>query len=452
MRGRDSTMADRPIVVRNACVITGAGRVIPSGYVFARAGVIESVGEDSKRPRPHGEQVIDAGGRYLLPGLINPHMHLYSSLALGAPQGRMRSFGQVLEKLWWRLDRALTLEDIHVSAMLGAIAGIRAGVTTVFDHHASYGAIRGSLHTISDALRQVGVRACLCYEISDRMGRARRDEAASESASFLESVRARSAREPVCLQRGMVGLHASMTLSDATLAAARELMDFYGVGAHVHVAEGIEDVRVTRRKFGVTPAARLAKNGILRRGSIAAHCVHVSAPDIAHLKKSRATVAHNPMSNLANAVGVAPMLLLAKGGVPVAIGTDGMGAGIGPDAQLAAVLHRAGARDAQAGFKEVAAAIRDAAPALASRAFGCRLGVIEKGAGADLIIVDAMPHTPVSAANAAAHLLFGALAAPVRTAIVAGRVLMRDFAMPGLDEAALTADARRLAARLWKRM
>jgi len=445
-------MTDRTIIIRNACLITGAGRVFQSGFVLVRGGVVEALGDDSSRPKVSGATVIDAGGRYVLPGLINSHMHFYGMLALAAAVPRMRTFGQVLERLWWRLDRALTLEGVHVSAMLGAIACVRAGVTTVFDHHASFGAIRGSLHTISDALRQVGIRASLCFEISDRAGRAARDEAASESVSFLEAVRGRVARDPGFLQRGMVGLHASMTLSDATLASARELMDVYGVGAHVHVAEGAEDVKITRQRHHTTPAARFARHGILRKGSIAAHCVHVSTADISLIKKSGATVAHNPMSNLANAVGVAPILSLAKRRVPIAMGTDGMSAGIGPDATLASILHRTGAKDAQVGFEEVRAAIFSAAPALASAAFGRTVGVIGKGACADLIVVDSMPRTPVTAANAAAHLIFGALAAPVRTTIVAGRVLMRDFEIPGLDEASLAAKGRRLAARLWKRI
>ncbi|MBN1283630.1 MAG: amidohydrolase family protein [Proteobacteria bacterium] len=445
-------MPDRPIIVRNACIIAGRGRAIPCGFILARGGTIESLGDDSRAPDARGARAIDARGRYVLPGLVNPHMHLYGMLALGAPARRARAFGQVLERLWWRLDRALTLDDVHASALLGAIASVRAGVTTVFDHHASYGAIRGSLHTVSEAVRQVGLRACLSFEISDRGGRRLRDEAAEESASFLESIRARIAREPGCLQRGMVGLHASMTLSDATIEAARELMEVYGVGAHVHVAEGAEDVAATRRRFRITPAARFAEMGVLRRGSIAAHCVHVNGRDISLLKRSGATVAHNPMSNLANAVGVAPVLAMARAGVPVAIGTDGMSAGISQDALLASVVHRAGARDAQAGMREAAYAIWGAAPELASGAFGCGLGRLRRGAAADFIIVDAVPRTPVTAANAEAHLIFGALSAPVRTTIVAGRELMRDFEIRGFDEVSLAARARRLAARLWKRM
>ncbi len=445
-------MEQGALLIRNACILTGCGPVFEDGFLMIRDGRIAALGPMALRPDAAGARGIDAEGRYLLPGLINPHMHFYGAMALGMTLPRMRSFGRILEELWWRLDEALTLEDVAVSAELMAAACVRAGVTTVFDHHASYGAIRGSLMAISQVLETAGLRASLSFEISDRNGPAARDEALAESGAWLDYVSANRELDPGFLQRGMVGLHASMTLSDETLLLARELMEAYGCGAHVHVAEGAEDVRATRRASKLTPVARLSRARILTPEGIAAHGVHVTPADLAILKRSGVAVAHNPLSNLGNAVGIAPALAMVRRGIPVVIGTDGMSAGIAGDARLASVLHRTAAGDAQAGFLLAADALWKRAPALATRAFEAPVGTLRKGAAADVILSEARPRTPVTPGNAAAHLLLSALDAPVRTTICAGRILMQDHELVSLCEEESARQARLLARRLWKRM
>lgn len=444
-------MVKRDTVIKNACVITGRGPVFPDGFVRIRAGRIMAAGNGSGM-NPSGAKVIDAKGRYVLPGFINPHMHLYGAFARGMTVGRMKSFGSVLKGLWWKLDRELDIEDIYISAMLGGIEAIRSGVTTLIDHHASYGAISGSLGAISEALAKVGIRSSICFEISDRAGKGARDEAIAETGLWLESVNGWLSRYPDFLQRGMVGLHASMTLGDETLMMARELMDMYNVGAHVHVAEGLEDVDDARKKYGMSPVARLMKHGILRRGTLAVHCVHIDSDDIAMIKKSRATVVHNPMSNLGNAVGIAPVLEMFRKKIPVVIGTDGMSASISDDLRLASVICRPGACDAQAGWNESECALWKNAPSFVSHMFGTDIGVIREGAAADIIIMDARPATPVTSENAWGHMLFGVLNSAVRTTIVGGSVRMRDFVIRGIDEEMLSGMARELAVKLWKRV
>lgn len=423
------------ILIKNACVITGCGEVFPDGFVLIRDGKIFAVGRATHNAVR--ATVIDANGRYVLPGFINPHMHAYSALARGIPVPRMTSFGEILKNLWWKLDSVLTLEDIYVSALLCAADSIRSGVTTVFDHHASYGAIQNSLATISDAFAKFGLRSCLSYEISDRAGKKARDEAVKENALWLENVLSITKKNTEFLQRGMVGLHASMTLSDESLKMARELMDTYNVGAHVHVSEGTEDNIITQKKFHTSPAARFVRNKILDPGSIAAHCVHVDDKDISMLKKSGTFVVHNPMSNFNNGVGIAPVQKMFAKGIPIAVGTDGMSAGVSDDVRLASVLH---------GID-----LKDIAPQIASAIFAQDIGVIRKGAAADVIISDAIPPTPVTAENARLHVLYGAMTAPVHTTIIAGEIVMKDFVIKGVDEMELAAHARKLVKGLWKR-
>jgi putative selenium metabolism protein SsnA len=437
------------IVIKNACVITGTGRVYPDGFIHIKGSKIIGLGGSSA---PGASTVIDAHGAYVLPGFVNSHTHLYSGLARGIEVGRMRKFGEVLKGLWWKLDRALTLEDIYVSAMIGGIEAVKAGVTTVFDHHASYGAISGSLGAVSEALSAIGLRASTCFELSDRCGLSARDEAVAETGLYLESLKNQSIEDPEFLFRGMVGLHASMTLSDDTLNDARELMDIFGVGAHVHVAEGLEDVVATKKKFRMTPVERFVRAGILRKGSLAVHCVHVTKNDIATLKKCGVTVVHNPLSNLNNAVGVSPVLAMAKRGVPFIIGTDGMSLGVADDLKLASVLHKSAACDAQAAWSEMRDAVWQTAPAFVSKMFGYEVGVLKKGAAADIVIIDCSPPTPVTKDNAFGHFMFGVLNSRVRTTIVAGKILMRDFEVMGVDEAVLAKVARALAKKLWQRI
>jgi len=319
-------MSKRDLIIKNAAIITGCGPVHADGFVHIRDGCIHALGSTKSLKKVTGATTIDAAGRYLLPGFINAHTHFYSTLATGMPTPMVQSFGEILEEVWWKLDRALTLEDVYVSALVGAIASIKAGVTTVFDHHASYGAVMGSLGAVSKGVGEVGLRASLSYEISDRNGKDLRDDALDESASWLEFVQAELADDPRFMQRGMVGLHASMTLSNETLKLAREIMNAYSARSHVHVAEGEEDVKISKRKYKATPLARFLKAGMLDEASIAAHCVHVTAREITGLAKVSACVAHNPLSNLNNAVGVAPVLEMVCKGVPVAVGTDGMSA------------------------------------------------------------------------------------------------------------------------------
>jgi len=445
-------MANRDILIKNACILTGDGKVYPNGFVQLKGSRIHAIGKLASSKKSKGTIVIDAGGRYVMPGFINPHMHLYSSLARGISVGKMKSFGKVLEGLWWKLDKALTLVDIFVSTMVGGISAIKSGVTTLIDHHASYGTISGSLGAISEALSSIGLRASTCFELSDRCGASARDEAVAESGLYLESLKNYINDDPEFLFRGMVGLHASMTLSDDTLGQARELMDIYGVGAHVHVAEGVEDVQTTKRKYGTTPVRRFAKSGILGRKTLAIHCVHVDDKDIAALKKSGTYVVHNPMSNLNNAVGIAPILKMAKKGIPVAIGTDGMSAGVSDDIRLASVLHKPSEKDAQAGWGEVESAVWGVAPKIVSDMYGYSVGVLKKGAAADVIIVDAVPPTPVTKDNAWGHVLFGVLNEGVRTTIVAGKILMQDFEVVGADEENLAKAATGLAKKLWRKI
>jgi putative selenium metabolism protein SsnA len=376
-------------------------------------------------------------------------MHFYSTLVRGLGKAEpSANFQEVLDNLWWRLDRKLTLDDVEMSAQFILLDAIRKGTTTLVDHHASPFAIRGSLDRIAKAVKTMGVRACLCYEVSDRDGEAIASEGMEENAAFAR----RCAAEGDVQLRALFGLHAAFTLSDRTLERAAALGRDLGIGFHVHVAEAASDVALNLDRHGLTPVARLERFGLLGRDSIAAHCVHVTAADMDLLAGTGTFVAHNPQSNLNNAVGIADVQTLVRRGVRVGLGTDAMTVNMLEELRVGLWAQHLRQDNPTCGFMELASTLVARNPELASQLFGFPLGTLEVGAAADLILVDYHPPTPLNGDTALGHLIFGISQATVDTTICAGRVLMAGKRlMIDVDEAALAARSRELTARLWER-
>jgi len=439
------------LIVGNGNLVTLGGdpRVISGGAVAVEDGLIVEVGTTRDLQAKHKKaEFLDAAGAVIMPGLINIHAHGYGAFARGLaiPGEPPRTFLQILRGLWWKLDRALTLEDVYVCAALGFIDGLRNGTTSVFDHHASPKAIAGSLDEEARAAGEVGVRACLCYEVSDRDGPEPAAAGIEENVRFIRSLGGWPGRLAGCM-----GLHASLTLSDATLGRAVQEAGKLGVGCHLHVAEGPEDGADSVARYGKSVVKRLADLGVLGPRSIAAHCVHVDQEDIDLLVRTRTIVAHNAQSNMSNAVGVAPALAMVGKGVRVGLGTDGFTTDLFEAAASTNIVHKLAARDPSVGWEEGQRMVLDTNAEVASEFFGGRLGALAPGYGADLIIVDYDPHTAMNEDNFWGHMLFGMRGGQVRHAIVDGQVVMHGRQVLGLDEARLRARARTLSKKVWER-
>ena len=442
------------LIVGNGNLVTLGGdhRVIAGGAVAVEDGLLVDVGTTKAlRARHKKAEFLDAARAVIMPGLINIHAHGYGAFARGLaiPGEPPRTFLQILQGLWWKLDRALTLEDVYVCAALGFIDGLRNGTTSVFDHHASPKAIAGSLDEEARAAGEVGVRACVCYEVSDRDRPGRAAEGIEENVRFIRSLQGHAGRPG--LLAGCMGLHASLTLSDATLARAVQEAGKLGVGCHVHVAEGPEDGADSVARYGKSVVKRLADLGVLGSRSIAAHCVHVDQEDIDLLAHTRTIVAHNAQSNMSNAVGVAPALAMVGKGVRVGLGTDGFTTDLFEAAASTNIVHKLAARDPSVGWMEGQRMALGTNAEVATEFFGGRLGALAPGYGADLIIVDYDPYTAMNEGNFWGHMLFGMRGGQVRHAVVDGRVVMRDRQVLGLDEARLRARARTLSKKVWER-
>jgi len=435
-------------LLHNGTVLTGGeiSEVFTDGAVAWSGDRILAVGLESDLAElyPDAER-LDARGGMIMPGLINLHHHLYSALARGlAPSSPATDFGQILDKLWWRLDRALTPDTVRLSALLGVADSIRWGCTTLFDHHSSPSCIRGSLSTIAGVIAEAGLRALLCYEVSDRNGRHEAVAGLVENLTFID----RQQKHPRV--RGTLGLHASFTLADDTLdEAANRRPD--GCGCHIHVAEDPLDFQVSELSFGAAPLQRLQERRLLDDRALLVHGIHLNSEGRAQIARNDSVLIHCPESNANNGVGRLDVERAAAEGCIVGLGTDGMSSAMLRSLRAAFLALRGGRRDPTAGFASLPGILHT--NALVARRFFDEplLGEIVAKAPADLCVVDSPPPTPINSDNAFAHVVYGAAEAPVRHTIAHGRVLLEDFRHTTLDISEIAEVARIEAPGLWER-
>lgn len=424
--------------------------LLHDGAVAYEGGrIVEYGASEAIRAKHPGADFLDAGGRLIMPGLINIHTHIYSALARGMTvpgASPSRNFSEALRNFWWRLDSKLTREDVRQSARITCMESIKNGVTTLFDHHAGFAEVEGSLFTLGDVAQELGLRASLCFEVSDRNGREIMRAAVRENRDWLCHCRNHGGE----MLRGLFGLHASFTLSDESLDYCRQEAE--DAGFHVHVAEDISDVLKTLAASGKRPVERFFDFGMLGPRSLCVHCIHSSPRELALLAQTDTPVAHNPESNMGNAVGAAPVADMMRRGILVGLGTDAFTADMLESMKSALLLGKHHLGDPSAMEEEPAKMLFENNRRIASRHFDVPLGIIKEGAAADLITVDYQPPTPLDERTLPAHLLFGLSGPRVDTVVIAGRTRMRGRALCDVDEEAAYADARAQAQSLWKRI
>jgi putative selenium metabolism protein SsnA len=442
------------MLITNATIFTLGtdNRRIDNGAIRIEGDRIAEVGDARtvQAARP-AEEVLDAGGKIVLPGLLCGHTHFYGAFARGMaiPGAPATNFTEVLERLWWKLDLALLWDDIRYSALICLVDAIRHGCTTLIDHHASPNAIDGSLDIIADAVLETGLRASLCYEVTDRNGVNGAAAGIAENVRFLKRCR----REKNPQLGASFGLHAALTLSDATLEASTSAADGLDTGFHIHVAEGTADQEESLRKYGVRVVERLNRFGILGPQTIAVHCVHLDAYEKDMLRETGALVTHQPRSNMNNAVGLPDVTGMLARGIPVALGNDGFSNNMFAEMKTAYLAHKLVSGDPRAMSGDVVMQMAYPNNADVARRFFPRpVGEISPGAFADLVLLDYAPPTPLTPGNLPWHILFGVDGAHVTHTIASGKVLMQDRKLTMLDEEAIMMRARELAIGVWKRV
>jgi len=457
------------VLIVNGKIITWEkeNRILAGHAIYIEDGKIVEIGPEAelKAKYPHSE-ILDAGGQYVMPGNICAHTHFYGmySRGMAIPGDAPAEFSQILKKLWWPLDLALDEDAVAYSALICLIDAIKHGTTTLFDHHASPNFIDGSLDVIAEAVDKSGLRACLCYEVTDRNGEADAKAGIAENVRFIKKLTADGGRRTAesssrsafgglrSRLAASFGLHAPLTLSDSTLEASRAAAP-QGTGFHLHVSESRDDGQYVASLGKGCPVDWLNQYGILGPKTIIAHGVHLDDREIAQVAESHTWITHQPRSNMNNAVGVARVESLLARGVRVGLGNDGFSNTMWDEWKVTYLLHKLATGDPRNmnGNTVVEMAIYNNA-ALANLYFpDAPLGIIALGAAADLIFVDYQAPTPVTPGNLPWHIMFGFNESMVTTTIVDGQVLMRDRQLLTLDEVAIAAEARELAPKVWER-
>ena len=436
-------------------IIIGNGRLVTrdpaapfyeNGAVAVDGNTIRKVGETAaiRSEFPEAEYV-DAKGGVIMPAFINTHEHIYSAMARGLsikgydPKG----FLEILDGMWWTIDRHLTNEATRQSARVTYLDSIKNGVTTVFDHHASFGEIHDSLFAIEDAAKEFGLRTCLCYEISDRDGMDKAKEAVMENAAWIKHALA----DDSDMIAGMMGMHAQFTISDETMAlAAAKKPD--EVGYHIHVAEGIEDLHHCLKHYGKRIVDRLMDCNILGSKTLLAHCIYVNPHEMELIKETDTMVVHNPESNMGNACGCPPTMEIVHRGILTGLGTDGYTQDMLESYKVANVLHKHHLCDPNAAWSEVPQMLFEGNAKIAGRYFKKPLGILKEGAAADVIVADYIPRTPMTKDNINSHIVFGMTGRSVVTTMCNGKILMKDRELIGVDEEKVLYEVREEAKKL----
>ncbi|HNZ93753.1 MAG TPA: putative aminohydrolase SsnA [Rectinema sp.] len=418
----------------------------------AHGGTIAEIGGSLQTKYPKAK--IAGEGGFLSPGLVCGHTHLYSALSRGmlvdiAPS---KDFAQLLKNLWWRLDRAIDPEILRASALAGCSDALKAGVTSLVDHHAGPECIADSLSIIRKAYEDTGLRGILCYETTDRNGTDEARAGIAENIRFAKEVDDIRASGQKPLVDAAIGAHASFTLSNETLEALAEAVQETDRGIHIHLAEDKFDAVDARYRFGKDPVERLEAVGALNSRGIVGHGVWLTPSEIEIMNVRDVFLAHNARSNMNNAVGYNALLPTFKN---VVLGTDGMGADMLEEFKFAVFRHRESQGPWWPG--DFLKALHRG-NLLIERYFSQDFdptspgfGTIKQGAPADLVLWDYDPPTPLVGANIAGHLAFGMSSRSARTVMIAGSIRILDH-RPMYDDMAIEADARCQAARLWKRM
>jgi len=445
-----SNCKEGEMLIKNVNIITFGkpNQILQNQNVFIEKGKIRKITHENELIED--KDVLEGKDRYLLPGNICAHTHFYGAFSRGMPiPGNPPTvFPEILEKLWWKLDKSLNLEEVYYSTLVCLIDAIRHGTTALIDHHASPNAINGSLDKIAEAVIQSGLRSALCYEVTDRDGSEKSKEGIRENLRFIEEVhRNHYFDNHISAQ---FGLHASMTLNDQTLESCRE-KNPDEIGFHIHAAEHVSDQTDSLNKSGKRVIERLYDHGVLGSKTIVAHGVHINSSEMDILAETKTWVTHQPRSNMNNAVGVSAVETMMKKGIQVALGNDGFSNAMWEEWKTAYLIHKLWNQDPRrmGADKVVEIAVYNNATLFNSLFDNLRVGVIEEGADADLMIVDYHPITELTPENLPWQIIFGFRDSMVKTTIVGGNILMQEGELITLDEAKIASQAKKVSKEVW---
>ncbi|PLX05894.1 MAG: amidohydrolase [Marinilabiliales bacterium] len=420
------------IILKNATYIDWESLEFSNTNILVEEGIDKSIKfiSDSELENYKNSEIIDCEGKLVTKSFGVGHHHVYSSLArgMGAPKKNPENFVEILEYIWWTLDKCLDEEMIRYSALTTAIACAKAGSTFAIDHHASPFHIENSMDIIAEAFEQVGVSHLLCYEITDRDGLDKAQKGLDETEKYLKS------------NQALVGLHASFTVGDDTLKKAVELSNKYNSGLHIHVAEDKSDQEHCEKNYCKRVVNRLKDFGGLESSkTILGHCLHLSDEERKLINNSPVWVVQNMESNLNNKVGYFSGAGLGNN---LMLGTDGMHSDMLQSAKFAFF---AGQHTDIIGYDSAYGRFRNVHKYLKQNNF--------KGDGNNnLVVLDYKSPTPLTKDNFYGHFLFGFNSAIVTDVISDGKIIVKNRIVQTVDEDKILAESHEVARKLWRKM
>lgn len=426
-------------------------QVIERGAIAIKDRRIVAVGKYSDVRRKYSaERKIDASGKIVMPGLICAHTHLYGMLLRGAPLKITppSDFSQILQRVWWPMDEAMTQHDAYASGAVACLGFLKTGTTCFADTYSGPNSIHLSLDSIARAVEEVGIRGILAFEATERHSQEEGDRGIRENVRFIEKIAKREESRVM----GMFSLHASFTCSDNMMERVRVLASRYKVPITIHASEGLVDVYYNLERYGKRTIERLHNMGLLGPEVVLAHCVHVDEDEIHILKETGTKVAHNPMSNMLNAVGVAPIAKMLQEGIPIGLGNDGYIFDGFENIRVAFLLHKVHHRDPRV---IPPGAVMEMSTLRSAELYGLErdLGSIEAGKRADVIIINSRRSpTPVIPQSVYGHLVDTIHGSDVETVIVDGSVIMENYEVKTVNEEKILEAARSAAEGLWEKL
>jgi len=415
------------LYLKNVTFIDWENHEIRKGDLKVESGNKDSIEFVDNCP----DDAVDCQGKIVTKSFVCAHHHAYSALARGMPLPAKspKNFVQVLEYIWWNLDKKLDEDMIRASALVTGLNCLKSGVTFVIDHHSSPLAIENSLEILADSFDELGINHLLCYEMSGRDGKACQEKGLWESERYLQT------------RPGLVGLHASFTVSNDLMKSAVDLVEKFSSGIHIHVAEDLADQNECQTKYHKRVIQRLNDFGILNYSkTILGHCIHLDQSERKLLADSQAWIAVNTESNLNNNVG----LFSNQGGLEerVLLGTDGMHSDMLRSAQYNYFCHK---DSDELSVPDFYLRLRRAHNYLKNNGF-------QGDSGNNLVILNYDSPTPVTTDNWMGHIFYGLTSNHVESVIANGEWVIKERQLVKKNEDDILTYANEQALRLWDRL
>jgi putative selenium metabolism protein SsnA len=441
------------LLIKNGVLVTmdAQRRILEGHSVAVEGGKVVEIEKTSTLEKKHGRaDVIDASGRIVMPGIVCSHSHLYGMLLRGAPLKvePPSDFTQILQRVWWPMDEAMNFEDAYASALVASMEFAKSGVTTFADTYSGPNSISGSLDHIAKAVEEVGIRGFVAFEATERHSAEEGAQGVQENVRFAEKTKTK----PDAKAKPLLSIHASFTVSDDLIRRVKELAAKYHIPITIHASEGMGDVHHNLENYGKRTIERLRDVGLLGRNTVLAHCVNIDENEIGILAETDTGVTHNPMSNMLNAVGVAPLLDMLQKKVRVGLGNDGYIFDMFENMRAAFLLHRVHHKNPNAIDPYT---ILEMATINGAGLYGMEeeIGSIELGKRADVIIIrpNVLP-TPLNANTVVGHLINTVDGDDIETVLIDGKPVVKNKKLLTVDEEKAQEISQAAAAKLWDRL